>query len=675
MKYRTIQRKLLLWLLLFCMSITCVSASAVVQASTAAEKQLTALNGLTAAASGRHKVTLNWNAVEGADGYLVYSQKSGQYGYTGMTAKTSFTDTAASATEWNFYWVYPYYMDGSGKRVVGKCEKYVYAKGLLPAATGLKVTSQQGQVMLQWNPVAGSDGYIIYRRIGNGSFEYRYIVKGTVFYDTTASKDEWNFYRVYPYYMESGKRLLSSSISYVYGKRLPIALEVPNLRIASKYGRVEIRWDQVNNADGYCLMRRVGNSSFVTIDANVSKYQTYYNDQNASTTEWNFYKVVPYVNGELCTNTNYVYAKRKIENLSVNGSHLVDITTFAVPDANTVRTMIESYAVPQGAYLDGNVRVPGDFDAAIQRRNIAGVSNLAAKYGILTANAAMRSFPTYQKIANELSATAFDLLQETMLSAGEGVIVLHQSADQAWSFVQAEYYCGWIETAKIGFCTREEMCAFVKSTNFVVITQPVINIGGVNFRMGSRLPMSAAADQVCTVRIPKSDAQGRLYISEMQVGMGAVSIGYLEQSSEAIVRQARKLVGSKYGWGDTNECMDCTSTLRAVYNCFGIVLPRNSSWMPNTILNVTNLQQMNIEQKRAAISRLKPGSILLISGHAMMYIGVENGVHSMLHNVTQYVPSWGGAVVKPESCVITPIDIRSAAGVSYLELYKYAISP
>ena len=76
-------------------------------------------------------VKLTWSSVPGAEGYLVYGQKSGSYGYVGMTKGTSYTDTKALTNEYNFYWVFPYVYNSSGKMIPGGCSKYVYGKSKL----------------------------------------------------------------------------------------------------------------------------------------------------------------------------------------------------------------------------------------------------------------------------------------------------------------------------------------------------------------------------------------------------------------------------------------------------------------------------------------------------------------------------------------------------------------
>lgn len=52
----------------------------------------------------------------GAEGYLIYAQKNGKYGYVGMTTKgTAFTDIKALDADYNYYWMFPYITNSTGK--------------------------------------------------------------------------------------------------------------------------------------------------------------------------------------------------------------------------------------------------------------------------------------------------------------------------------------------------------------------------------------------------------------------------------------------------------------------------------------------------------------------------------------------------------------------------------
>lgn len=179
--------------------------------------------GLKAVASGRQKVQLTWNAVEGAKGYLIYGQKNGKYGYVGMTtSETVYIDIKALDTDYNFYWVFPYVTNDSGKMFPGSCEKYVYAKGICPAVTGLRASSVTGGVKLTWAAFSDAEGYLIYGMNGaNNTYHYIGMTGNTSFTDTKASDSNWNFYWVFPYHKDSsGKMIVGGTAKYVYGKRI-----------------------------------------------------------------------------------------------------------------------------------------------------------------------------------------------------------------------------------------------------------------------------------------------------------------------------------------------------------------------------------------------------------------------------------------------------------------------
>ncbi|WP_182440614.1 MULTISPECIES: NlpC/P60 family protein [Clostridia] len=174
-----------------------------------------------AVSSGKNKVTLTWDSVKDAEGYLIYAQKAGKYGYCGMTTTgTRYADTKALDMEYNFYWVFPYVKDASGKMHPSGTEKYVFAKGICPAVTNLKASSQTGGVKLSWTKSNGAEGYLVYGKTATGVYGYRGMTTlGTTFVDKKASKTEYNFYWVYPYHKNaSGKMIVGGTPKYVYGK-------------------------------------------------------------------------------------------------------------------------------------------------------------------------------------------------------------------------------------------------------------------------------------------------------------------------------------------------------------------------------------------------------------------------------------------------------------------------
>lgn len=176
--------------------------------------------GLSAAASGNGRVTLKWNAVSGADGYLVYAQKNGVYGYVGMTTTgTTYSDTKALTNNYNYYWVFPYKKDSTGKMTPGGCATYKWAKGVCAAVTYLKAASSNSGVTLSWQASYGAAGYLIYGIRPDRSYAYMGMTSNTSYTDKYAQEDDFTFYWVTPYHKDSSGNLIAGLTgSYTYGR-------------------------------------------------------------------------------------------------------------------------------------------------------------------------------------------------------------------------------------------------------------------------------------------------------------------------------------------------------------------------------------------------------------------------------------------------------------------------
>ncbi len=259
--------------IVLCMVLTCALSSNWMRASAAnvtstkaavtsamSMSKPSSVKNLKAEVKGIKTVKLMWSAVGNADGYIIYRRiGSGKFTYRYMVSETTYTDTTAKTGEINFYRVYAY-KNVNGKRVLSEAGNYDYAKPAPVAVTTLNAKATGiNTVKLTWNKVADADGYIIYRRIGNGQFTYRYMVSGTTYTDTTAKSAEINFYRVYAYKNINGKRLIGASGNYTYSKPIPAAvtnLKVNKLGALTEKIRIKLTWDSAGDeADGYVIYR------------------------------------------------------------------------------------------------------------------------------------------------------------------------------------------------------------------------------------------------------------------------------------------------------------------------------------------------------------------------------------------------------------------------------------
>ena len=267
------------------------------------------------------KVKLSWDKMEDADGYLIYGKRGsdGKYGYIGMTeSQTAYVDKNAAADKYNFYWIYAYCKDSTGKRFVGKTPNYVYGKAKKCAAvTDLKTAGVAGGVKLSWTQSAGAEGYLIYGKYGKDG-NYGYIgmtTNATTYTDQKASTTDYNFYWVYPYYKDAdGNRVVGDAAPYVYGKA-KVFEAVTNLKATGVAGGVKLSWtkSKTSGVQGYLIYGKRGNGERAYIGMTSSAT---YTDVKALTTDYNFYWVYPYykdasgkrIIGEAAP---YVYGKAK----------------------------------------------------------------------------------------------------------------------------------------------------------------------------------------------------------------------------------------------------------------------------------------------------------------------------------------------------------------------------
>ena len=355
-------------------------------------------------------------------------------------------------------------------------------------------------------------------------------------------------------------------------------------------------------------------------------------------------------------------------------SGVVDVTALTSISSDEVRAWIESYTYGEWPYLDGATLTRADQDQILSRRNLDGIADeINLSYGVITENAAVRSFPTWRKASKTVDANAFDYFQESMLLVGEPVAIVHQTIDGNWSFVQSTNYRGWVETDHIGICSLDELKDW-QTSNRAVVTDAKIVLSDTTLRMGTSLVASQDEDGTITVSLPHRAENGQLTLQEVTTTRDGIQFGYLEFTQENVLEQAKKLIGTAYGWGDSNGDMDCSSTMNSIYRCFGIILPRNTSVLAQTGAELISLADMTQEEKLEKIHEMKPGTLLVMKGHVVMYIGQQDGEDQILHNFTTCLAEDGVSAKEVYQCQITPLNLVTAAGIQYLDAYLTAVS-
>lgn len=272
-------------------------------------------------------------------------------------------------------------------------------------------------------------------------------------------------------------------------------------------------------------------------------------------------------------------------------------------------------------------------------------TTVTVKYGLIVDFAWMRSYPT-----NHYSSDYYmDRFQETSLNVGEGVAIYHTSSDGNWYFVQAQNYNGWVEKKYIAECSYDQMITFLNPTERLVVISNYETIEGTHVRMGQSFPLLSKETNY-QISFPTRSSNGLLNLKTITLtNKDSYSVGYLSYNYENIFKQAFKLLGINYSWGDKElNGRDCSSTMNAIYHCFGFMMPRNTSNQVSIPTYSTRINGIT----STVMKTYNPGTLIYSSGHVMMYIGEnESGNCYILHNTTsgngecilQSLNSFGGS--------------------------------
>ena len=312
------------------------------------------------------------------------------------------------------------------------------------------------------------------------------------------------------------------------------------------------------------------------------------------------------------------YSKTKVLNLST-----VDLTYTSSYLTSLINeyTNIDKYTVynTNGSIINSTQR-----SEILNNRSMSTITNGTASYAILNNFTEMRSYPTYCYSKDP----EFDRFQETGLSASECVIVYHYSLDNAWAFVQAENYRGWIESQYLTPITNDEFKSYYKPNNFVIVTAERIQIGDIVYRLGDKIPYSSKTEKGYNLILPVKN--NNTFKEIEYTSLDNVHDHYLDYTYRNLFTLAFKMLGTAYRWGDYEIIgRDCSSTQNAIFKSFGLVMPRNTSNQRSITGYSTSVSSFSISK----LETLPKGTLIFTSSHVMMYIGQnEQGIDYLFHN-------------------------------------------
>ena len=265
------------------------------------------------------------------------------------------------------------------------------------------------------------------------------------------------------------------------------------------------------------------------------------------------------------------------------------------------------------------------------------------RWGAAVKPASVRALPTDVKMLEQKGDIEFDQLQFTLIKSWTPVAVLHVSADGRWFFIQGAYTRGWVKSEDIAlFPSRNELKKYAKPDSFLVVTgesnpiysDPQLQDPIQTPSMGTLLPLAEETREAYIVWLPHRTVEGSVVLEKGFVDRNSeVSKGYLPFTQRNIIRQAFKLLASRYGWGGTYNGRDCSAFTQDIFLTVGVDMPRGSKEQSfvGTQLGWFDYKG-ETEAKLAALQSAVPGiTILRMPHHMMLYLGQENGQFYAIH--------------------------------------------
>ncbi len=226
-------------------------------------------------AAGNAKVS--WGAVSGASGYRVYRKGGTLSDYEWKLIatvkggkKTSYTDTKAKSTDWNYTYTVKAYNSSSYSGYDSTGVNYDY----IPAPTLKKATPYDTGMKLEWaNKNDNVNKFYVYRKV-SGAWKKLGETRNTYFIDTKAASGSTYTYTVKGISDTNAGAYSSKGIS----AKFIGTPDIQNITFNSKDASV-VKWSSVKSAVGYKVYRKINNAKNWSLIATVvGNSKTTYND-------------------------------------------------------------------------------------------------------------------------------------------------------------------------------------------------------------------------------------------------------------------------------------------------------------------------------------------------------------------------------------------------------------
>lgn len=334
----------------------------------------------SASSAGYNSVKLTWNAVPGAESYIIYYKgdtiKSWKKIKSGVK-ETSYVHTSSSKFPLVTGKKYTYTV----KAVKGSCTSSYDKTGKsatpIPAAAKLgKVqSSAYNKLKITWSKVPGASGYYIYRKSGS-SWKKVGTSTSTSFVHKSSTKYPIKTGTTYTYTVKAYRKVGSSAVAGTYnktgikGKAVPNKPTLVSLEYGDAVGKIKINWKKASGATNYLIYRK---------DAN-GKWQQIANVKGANTLSYTHVSSSKY---PITAGKNYTYTVRSYTTVGkTKGLYDTKGKTIKGPSASDI--------------LDANLsKKTQSILSAITTANMTNSQKLYAAWKYVTSSSNFKYWPKY----------------------------------------------------------------------------------------------------------------------------------------------------------------------------------------------------------------------------------------------------------------------------------------
>ena len=349
-----------------------------------------------------------------------------------------------------------------------------------------------------------------------------------------------------------------------------------------------------------------------------------------------------------------------------------------------------AFASPKGLYLNGQP-VPESYYEAI-RSNIRGASvssDMPLSYGFAVNRTLMKAWPYSEFLSDGADDPEWDNAVNSAVRVNDPLVIYYHTADGRFAFVKNDNCSGWVPAGDIAICRdKAEWLAAGKMDQFIVVTGEKVYLeAGTAYpessekclTMGTVLELVNGSDERLNNRVPWNSYVVKLphrnddgSFSQRLALIPAnrdVHVGWLSLSRANIITQAFKCLGNRYGWGGMLNSQDCSGFVMDIYRCFGLSIPRNTTWQSKMPVNVTDISGMSDAEKSTRLDALAPGSIIQFPGHEMIYLGCVNGRYYTINDVSSLVSPLGDpadGTLRVRSVIVNDLSTMRKSGHTWL---------